>query len=95
MTYHLKVRLGSHEAETAHGGSVRVGANAEAVLLGFGPKSGDGAVVTLPPDLALRLAASIQQAARASIGAGALWDRSPDWRGGVDEAADIARGTVR
>lgn len=47
-----------------------------------------------------RILAACEQALRDQIAGqieahGALWDRSPDWRGGVDEAADIARGTVR
>lgn len=47
-----------------------------------------------------RILAAREQALREEIAGqieahGAWWDHSPDWRGGVDEAADIARGTVR
>ena len=47
-----------------------------------------------------RFLAAREQALREEIAEeieahGARWDHSADWRGGVDEAADIARGSVR
>lgn len=57
-----------------------------------------------PPDVLLmtveRIVAARERALREEIAGeieahGAWWDHSPDWRGGVDEAGDIARGIVR